>query len=395
MTEIDEMLAQIDRASSAAVDVTGGRDPEWAAQLARVQQAGIDAARWSAGRGATLADLLSHLPSDASPFDIEGTRGIQYLRRDEGTFETRFDYCARVDLPGVLPRFLIHTIGRGVVDDVAVGPRQRLRHRWLQTWTTARTRAPDVLRAFDIDDVGDGLHGLSLRVALVPQTNRLSVLEVDIGVGNGRVPERAAEKALLFARIALALVQSGATFAERAADRRPPAEQVEALVQRLGQTVSWISGPVARVGDGVEGRLTLDEQEDLPCALRVDLDGDGRAALFFRGPLKVVPEKRTTLSPQDGFLDRLRALVDDKVGLATIDDAWIVDGDAGEVRRMAVAEGELVRLRRLAASIELGPEGLVVRAPPFELDDANLLDAVGSSLSLWRTVVRRSHGLHE
>jgi hypothetical protein len=395
MTEIDEMLAQIDRAASAPVDVTSGHDPAKVAELARVEQAGRDAARWSAGRGASLSHLLSHLPSDASPFDIEGTRGIQYLRREEGTFETRFGYCARVDLPGVLPRFVIHTIGRGVIDDVAVGPRQRFRHRWLQTWTTARTRAPDVLRAFDIDEIGDTLHGLSLRVALVPQSNRLSVLEVDVGAGNGRDCARAAEKALLFARIALSLVQAGATFAERAADNRPPAEQVEALVQRLGQTVSWISGPVARVGDGVEGRLSLDEQEDLPCALRVDLDGDGRASLFFRGPLKVVPERRTTLSPQEGFLDRLRALVDDKVGLATIDEAWVVDGDVGEARRMAVAEGELVRLRRLQASVELGPEGLIVRAPPFELDDATLLDAVGSSLSLWRTVVRRSHGLHE
>jgi hypothetical protein len=392
MSEIEEMLDRIDRAADAAASLP--RD-EWAAQLARVQQAGIDAARWSAGRGASLADRLSHLPSDASPFDIEGTRGIQYLRRDEGAFETRFDYCARVDLPGVLPRFVIHTLGRGATDDVAMGPRQRFRHRWLQTWTMARTRAPDVLRAFDVDEIGDGLHGLSLRVALVPQTNRLSVLEVDVGVGKGRDCERAAEKALLFARIALALVQSGATFAERAADNRPPAEQVEALVQRLGQTVSWISGPIARVGDGVEGRLSLDEQEDLPCALRVDLDGDGRASLFFRGPLKVVPERRTTLSPQAGFLDRLRSLVDNKVGVAVIDDAWLIDGDVGEARRMALAEGELMRLRRLQASIELGPEGLVVRAPPFDLDDATLLDAVGSSLSLWRTVVRRSHGLHE
>jgi hypothetical protein len=389
MTDLDEML---DRVADATVPRPGD---EWAAELARVQRAGIDAARWSAGRGASLADRLSHLPSDASPFDIEGTRGIQYLRRDEGTFETRFDYCARVDLPGVLPRFVIHTLGRGIVDDVAVGPRQRFRHRWLQTWTTARTRAPDVLRAFDIDEIGDTLHGLSLRVALVPQSNRLSVLEVDVGVGKGRDCERAVEKALLFSRIALALVQSGTAFAERADDNRPPAEQVEALVQRLGQAVSWISGPVARVGDGVEGRLCLDEQEDLACALRVDLDGDGRATLFFRGPLKVVPERRTTLSPQEGFIDRLRALVDDKVGLAAIDEAWIVDGDVEQARRMAVAEGELVRLRRLAASIELGPEGLVVRAPPFDLDDANLLDAVGSSLSLWRTVVRRSHGLHD
>lgn len=386
MSDFDDLI-------SSVVGAGSGRD-DWERHLERLRASGESAARVSAGRTGILSDRLSHLPSDASPFDVDGTRGIQFLRRHEGLLP-RYDYCVRADLKGVLPRFVLHTLGRGGGDDHLVGPRQRLRQMSLALLMTARTRAPDVVRPFDIDAVGENIRRFSLRVALVPQKERLSVLEVDVGVGDGRECEPAARKALQFVQIAAALVQSGHTFAERAADGRPPAEQVEALVQRLGQSVSWLSGPVARVGDGVEGRLALDEQQELPCALRVDLGGDGRASLYFRGPLQSAPEQRTSLTPQDGFFDRLRGLVDEKTGTASIDDAWVISGVADDARRIAAAEGELIRLRRLQGSIELGPEGLVVRVPPFELDDENLLDAAGSALSMWRTVVRRGHGLVE
>ena len=53
----------------------------------------------------------------------------------------------------------------------------------------------------------------------------------------------------------------------------------------------------------------------------------------------------------------------------------------------------MLRLRRLLGSVELGPEGLVVRVPRFEVDESAVVDAVGSALSLWRTLVLRGHGL--
>lgn len=389
MSDFDDLISSV----VDTLDPTSTRESdERRRQLERLRASGEAAARASAGRGGLLADRLSHLPSDASPFDVEGARGIQFLRRHEGLF-ARFDYCVRLDLPGVLPRFVMHSLGRAGDDDATTGPRQRFRHKGLELWTSARSKAPDVLRAFDVDVIGDDIRQFSFRVALVPQQQRLSVLEVDIGVGDGRQCERAAEKALQFAQIAANLVQSGATFAERSDDGRPAAEQVEDLVQRLSESVSWLSGPVARIGDGVEGRLALDEQQELPCSLRIDLDNKGQATLYFRGPLQAAPEKRTTLSPQETFLDRLRGLVDERIGAPALDDAWVIDGVASDARRIGAAEGELVRLRRLQGTIELGPEGLVVRVPSFELDNQSLLDAAGSALSMWRTIVRRGHGL--
>jgi hypothetical protein len=363
-----------------------------AAWLDGVMATGRAAAERSATRTGLLGDSLGHLPSSATPIDVDGARGIHFLRRDPGLLGG-YDYCARVDVPGVLPRFVMHTIARGDAADGDVGPRQRLRTRALDGALTARTRAPDVLRAFDNDLVADGIGKASLRVSLVVIHDRLSMLEVDVGVGDGRHCERAASRAFQFAGIAVSLARAGMTFAERAADGRPAPEKVEALVQQLSSSVAWLSGPVARVGDGVEARLALDEQHEHPCALRVDIDDDGHASMFFRGPLQAAPERRTILKPQAGFIERLRALVDGKIGDASFDDAWLVDGDVDGARSLAVGQVELQRLRRLLASLELGPEGLQVRVPPFELDDETLVDAASSALSLWRTLVIRAHGL--
>lgn len=368
------------------------QDAARAAWLDGVMATGRAAAERSATRTGLLGDSLGHLPSSATPIDVDGARGIHFLRRDPGLLGG-YDYCARIDVPGVLPRFVMHTIARGDAADGDIGPRQRLRTRALDNALTARTRAPDVLRAFDNDVVADGIGKISLRVSLVVIHDRLSMLEVDVGVGDGRHCERAAARALQFGAIAVSLARAGITFAERAADGRPAPEKVEALVQQLSSSVAWLSGPVARVGDGVEARLALDEQHEHPCALRVDIDDDGHASMFFRGPLRAAPERRTTLKPQAGFIERLQALVDGKIGDATFDDAWLVDGDVDGARRLAVGQVELQRLRRLLASLELGPEGLQVRVPPFELDDETLVDAAGSALSLWRTLVIRAHGL--
>ncbi len=367
-------------------------DAARAAWLDGVIATGRAAAELSASRSALLGDTLGYLPSDATPIDVDGAHGIHFLRRHEGLLGG-YDYCARVDVPGVLPRFVMHTIGRGDAADVDAGPRQRLRTRAIDEALTARTRAPDILRAFDNDVVADGIGTASLRVSLVVIHSQLSVLEVDVGVGDGRHCERAAARAFQFAGIAVSLARAGMTFAERAADGRPAPEQVEALVQQLSSSVAWLSGPVARVGDGVEARLVLQEQHELPSSLRVDLDDDGQASLYFRGPLLASPEQRTTLKPQAGFIETLLALVDGKIGDPAFDDAWLIDGDVDGARRLAVGAGELQRLRQLQASIELGPEGLQVRVPPFELDEASLVDAVGSTLSLWRTLVMRAHGL--
>ncbi len=377
--------------NDVAKAMVGDTTAEHARWLANVQAQGEAAARRSGARGQVLADTLSSVPSQSTTFDVDGAHGIHYLRKDVGLL-TSFDYCARVDVKGVLPRFVLHTLGRGAKDDAVVfGPQRRLQQRSFGPGLTARTRAPDLLRAFDNELIIGELGGLSLRAQFVQHSDRLGVVEVDVGVGNGRSCERAASKAMQVAQVCLAMV--GQSFTERDDSGKPAPEQVEALLGTLSMSVTWLSGPVARVGDGVEARLALDEQQDLPCALRLDVDANNIGALYFRGPLRAPPSKLTKISPQEGFFERLRGLVDAKVGNDAFDDAWLVDGDRASGALLAAAEGEMLRLRRLQGSVELGPEGLVVRVPSFEVDETGVLDAAGSALSLWRQLVLRGHGL--
>lgn len=371
--------------------MVGDTTAEHARWLANVQAQGEAAARKSAARGQVLADTLSSVPSQSTPFQIDGAHAIHYLRKSEG-FLGSFDYCARVDIKGVLPRFVLHTLGRGDTGDAATfGPQRRMQQRSFGPVVTARTRAPDLLRAFDNDLIIGELSGLSLRAQFTQHSDRLGVLEVDAGVGNGRRCERAAAKAAQLASVCLALV--GQSFTERDDSQKATPEQLESLLGTLSTSVTWLSGPVARVGDGVEARLALDEQVELPCSLRLDVKGDQTGSMYFRGPLQAPPDRVTKLAPQEGFFERLAGLVDAKVGIDAFDDAWLVDGPREGAVEMAAAEGEVLRLRRLLGHVELGPEGLVVRIPRFEVDDENLVDAVGSALSLWRVLVRRRHGL--
>lgn len=378
-----------------------------AARTFELASLGESAARAAAARGMRLADTLSPLPSTATAFDVDGAHAIHFLRARKGLF-SGLDYCARIDLPGVLPAFLITGgfgevtddavihVGRGFDDDKSFGPRQRFHHEVFDRWLKVRTRAPDVLLAFTNDTVAAGFPRSPTRIALVQHTAALSVLEVDVFVGDGRHCEAAATTALQLGHIALALVRNHAIFAERAVDTRPPAEQLESLLSLLSSSTSWLSGPVARVGDGVEARLELDEQAELPCALRLDVDGvTGLVTLFLRAPLKTAPTKTTTLSPQASVLDQLRGLIDVHVGVTAFDNAWLCKGDVDDVKVLQRAETELAALHQIGATITWGAEGLVVRAPGFAFDGDDVADAVDACLRLWRSLVRRGHGLDD
>lgn len=348
------------------------------------------AAAVSARRATRLADTLSSLPSNASPLDVGGAQAIHFLRRRDGLRQT-FDYCARIDLPGPLPRFLLLGAGAADGDERAFGPRTAIPHTPLGRRARARTRAPDVLRPFALDEVEAAWPNDGVRVAVQRINDRLSVLEVDVDVGEGTECERAAHFAALLGRVALAVVDSGAVFSEARIDSRAPVEQLESLLQVLTASTSWLSGPAARVGDGVEARLELDEQPERPCIIRIDFDEQQRAVVKVQAPLRDTPEQTTTLSPQHGVVGAVLGLLDARIGDDAFDDAWHIDGDATRARILASADGEMHVLQRVQATVSWGPDGLDVRVPPMVFEAADVGDVVEACLRLWRRVVRHLH----
>lgn len=335
-----------------------------------------------------LTDSLSSIPSQASAIDILGLHAIHFLQESA----LGMLYCVRIDLPGVLPALDIRSrFGAGD----ATGRTRSLGIPALDRLVVVRTKAPDFARVFAVEKLAEGLPRFGLRITINPQRENLTVLEFDVFAGRrGKGADAIGTKVVQVAAICKGLIERQATFAEREEVRRPAVEGIEDLVQTLSGAASWLSGPVARVGDGVEGRLCLDEQPDFPSHLRVDLDHAQRATIYFRGPIQTPPERRTTFQPQDGFLDYLRGTIDTKVGAEPFDSMWLIHGDSETAKLVAHADVELGRLRERDATIEVGPEGLVVKLPAFPWDEAVLADAVAATLSLWRSVVRRLHGLN-
>jgi hypothetical protein len=359
-------------------------------EAARLIELARAAASVSSARSARLADTLSSLPSNASPLDVGGAQAIHFLRRRDGLFNT-YDYCARIDLPGPLPRLLLLSGGASDADERAYGPRAPIPHEGLHRLLRARTRAPDVLRPFALDDVLAAWPKQAVRVAVQRINDRLSVLEVDVHVDGGTHCEPAATLAALLGRIGLAVVGSGAAFSEARVDSRAPVEQLESLLQVLTNSTSWLSGPSARVGDGVEARLELDEQPERPCIIRIDFDEQQRAVVKVQAPLRDTPEQTTKLSPQQGVVGAVLGLLDARVGDNTFDDAWHIDGDAARARVLALADGDMLVLQRVQATVSWGPDGLDVRVPPMPFEAADVGDVVEACLRLWRRVVRHLH----
>jgi hypothetical protein len=365
-------------------------DDENAHERARLLELGRAAAAMAAQRGVRLADTLSSLPSNASPLDVGGAQAIHYLRRHDARRST-FDYCARIDLPGPLPRLLLLSSGASDDDEHSYGARAAVPHSGLNQLVRARTRAPDVLRPFALDDVLAAWPKAAVRVAVQRINDRLSVLEVDLDVGAGTECEGAAALAVLLGRIALAVVGSGASFSEARVDTRAPVEQLESLLQVLTSSTSWLSGPAARVGDGVEARLELDELPERPCIIRIDFDTHQRAVVKVQAPLRDTPERTTTLSPQHGVVGAVLGFLDARVGNTAFDDAWHIDGSVERARILAHAEGDMLALQRVQATVSWGPDGLDVRVPAMPVEASDIADVVEACLRLWRRVVRHLH----
>lgn len=345
---------------------------------------GEDAALAAAAKAAQRVVDASYLVGErGSVLRLDDLTAMHYLRRRG----QEFDYCARIEVDGVLPRCVC--VRRGFALDEDDLPAHVPQLQELASEVEVRTRAPALVRAFSTPALVDCVPEYGFRVAWRPG-HETTVAEIDVDVGNAQSLERAVRFACVVGRIARALAESRVVFAEHALDARPPVERVLEVLDRVTRAVAWLSGPTARVGDGVEARLVLDEQPDLPSVLRIDIDGEGRHSLFFEGRFTHAFPTIVQLTPQRGLVDRLRGLGDAKSGDAAFDDTWLCAGDGATLQLLAARRSAFRLLAAAGAGVELGPAGLVVRVPP--IGGIDVIELVGAVLGLWRTLVRHQHG---
>lgn len=170
-------------------------------------------------------------------------------------------------------------------------------------------------------------------------------------------------------------------------------EEIQALVERVRDSVSFLAGHVARVGDGVEARVELDEPAGLHAVLRVEPLAPRTLGVSMRAELRLADGvRRTTLTPEVGALQRMRGLVDPRVGDPVLDRAFVIDGDPA-VARLALADpSAALRLAGQRGCITIDGAGLEVRVPAVPHDGAMVLEVALAALACWREAALAAGG---
>ncbi|OGQ16032.1 MAG: hypothetical protein A2138_03685 [Deltaproteobacteria bacterium RBG_16_71_12] len=206
-----------------------------------------------------------------------------------------------------------------------------------------------------------------------------------------------AEPAIALARAAFfatqKLVTTAGGFAEASEGTALDLDDVLALVERVKDTVSFLAGHVARVGDGVEARLELDEPAGLHAVLRIEPAAPRELRATFRAdvPLPHVA-KETRLSPEVGFLRRLQGMLDPKVGDPALDRAFLIEGEVALARLALADPTAALRLAGRGASLGIDGAGLTARVPRLPLDDEALLEVVLATIACWREAALKAAG---
>lgn len=266
-------------------------------------------------------------------------------------------------------------------------------------------------RAFGIRAASRGAAVALLTPALVEQLVRVGsdLVSVTLRPEQGRTycevrvevqGATKAEPAIALARAAHAatekLVRTPGGFVSTAEAHALTMEEIRALVSKVRDTVSFLAGHVERVGDGVEARLELDEPAGMHAILRLEPVGPRALRATFRGDLRPTDTTRETrLSPELGFLQKLRGLSDPKVGDPALDKAFLVVGERA-MARLAVADASAaLRLAGRRGTLTIDGAGFHVDVPSLPVDDAVLLEVTLAAVSCWRQAALTSAGFVE
>lgn len=358
----------------------------------------LEAARQSEGQPLPEQYVLPDYPGQSAVLRIDGDEvGSHGLTVIEG--ETCYQATSRVD--GVTPALQVRPRGwfRPTDDEgrylASYGEIQRTGSQELDHAVMVRGASRRAAVVFLTPELIEALVRLGSKVVSVSVRPEAGGTFVETLVEVKSAPK--AEPAIVLARAAHAamvkLVSTPGGFAETAEATVLGIEEIRALVTQVKDSVSFLAGHVERVGDGVEARLELDQPTGLHAVLRIEPTGARELRATFRGDIPLPQVTRETrLSPQVGFLKKVKGLADPKVGDPLLDNALLIEGDV-TLARLVLSDGAAaLRLAGRGASLALDGAGLHVRVPRLPLEGDALLEGVIASVALWREAVLKCAG---
>lgn len=360
---------------------------------------------------------FSSYGSGARPFALDGeTRGNHWM---EGPADGARVYVCDVTVAGKLPALVVRRRGLASLRADTSLPRVRSGDEAVDGAVACYTRAAELPRQLLAQPYAQSAlltEGLRLTVEAGAEQSRVTIERelgadrVNIGLPEQsrepdtqyvgvvtHVPSRTAAAAAGAIRAARTLVRAfdelasrNVTWSEAALFEADTLD--DAALARLLDTVlsasSWLSGHAARVGNGVEARLSLPfGADELKGVLSVTPVAERALSVRFEGALPETTGGALRLSPEKGWRAMLRALVEHEVGSPRLDDALLIEGDKArldEVRAAAVSFGELAEL---APHVTIAHTELVVELPevPF---DGRVTDTLAACLEAWELLRR-------
>ncbi len=350
-------------------------------------------------RGTRASATRPSAPKRSAPgVNTDPTRAADFVRDGVirgGHWPEHESYVVSVNLYGRLPYLLVE-------------PRARPSARGRQGREQPLGGGLDeVYRAFSVGLAMSGrVFGVELARLALANTASLRFLEVasstdarsSFTVACGH-PRDALALAPAVLEVLDGLVASGATFADAVfdelgvrSDEVIAPEALARLIDKLSEVTHWLSGPVARVGDAIEGRLSLTEMGDeLNGTLRVawragdaattDLSLDAALPLFENGPEHGALE---LWAEGQGLWALVRGRLEPRLADPALDAALHVKGDVTRAHELAACRDLCLRLAARDAHMVLDGARLRLRVPAKQRSFEELHAVADDALRLWR-----------
>lgn len=163
-------------------------------------------------------------------------------------------------------------------------------------------------------------------------------------------------------------------------------EDIAGLMEAVLNATAWLEGDVARVGNGVEARLVLEESMAQHKASLTASLVDKVVRLRLRAELPDHVES-FALVPQRGWRSVLARISELQIDDAAVDDAYVITASHTAAGTLKERRLELLRLAERDSTIKCAPGTLEADIGGIAAAPIDVADAAGALLALWRGLV--------